>query len=712
MKKIFLLLFFANLLYGADAQVNWIPTNGPYGGSCNKLNLINNEVYCATSCGIFSTNDNGLSWTNKNIGLYTPLNSIYAKNFQDIVIINNLLIAGSYDSGIYISSDNGLNWTQSNNGLLDGSNSENLNLMILDIFINGNEILIGTNNGVFKSTNQGQSWLPSNIGIFEPNNVNALRLSKFGNNIYLQTNNDIYSSSDNGLTWLDLNNNFNAIPFTLVTNSSGIFVSGDLGVYKSTNGVIWTLLNNNLPDSPTRLVESNNNLYCAIPNVGSYYSMNNGLTWNFITSEFYNDFLLHNNTHYMCDLNGVYSSGAAFNLNNCGLGAASATNILFVDGNDIYAGTDNGIYKSSDEGNLWKNMRVNLPIKTNVTCIERSGGNLIIGTKDSGVYISNDNGLTWNQSNNGLNINGEACLNIGMIHYSNGKVFLGAKQNITFFNYGSLFVSTDDGQSWNIVNSGLGNNYNITSMTDFGQYLILGAVNAAGSSNYGVYLSTNSGNSWFYDGLGYPIKDVASNNNEYFAISTGSSVYRTQNLGNTWIEMTNTGTNGALNNIENLNSIIYIQGNNGVLKYLNNGNWLDMGTFGLIWGSGATICQKSNGAIFTGASAYTDFLNGNVSYVQNGVSKYIGNTLGISDENNQNNFYSISLYPNPTTSEITITSDKFTNEPYTLFDQMGRTVGSGKLSGTNTTISLSTLSKGIYILKVEGAYESAIVVKE
>jgi hypothetical protein len=73
---------------------------------------------------------------------------------------------------------------------------------------------------------------------------------------------------------------------------------------------------------------------------------------------------------------------------------------------------------------------------------------------------------------------------------------------------------------------------------------------------------------------------------------------------------------------------------------------------------------------------------------------------------------SIVRYPNPTSSEITISSDKFTNEPYTLFDQMGRTVGSGILAGTNTTISLSTLSKGIYILKVEGDYESAIVVKE
>ena len=73
---------------------------------------------------------------------------------------------------------------------------------------------------------------------------------------------------------------------------------------------------------------------------------------------------------------------------------------------------------------------------------------------------------------------------------------------------------------------------------------------------------------------------------------------------------------------------------------------------------------------------------------------------------------SIVLFPNPTSSEITITSDKFTNEPYTLYDQMGRTVGSGTLAGNSTTLSLSNLSKGIYILKVEGAYESAIVVKE
>ena len=70
------------------------------------------------------------------------------------------------------------------------------------------------------------------------------------------------------------------------------------------------------------------------------------------------------------------------------------------------------------------------------------------------------------------------------------------------------------------------------------------------------------------------------------------------------------------------------------------------------------------------------------------------------------------LYPNPTSSEITITSEKFSNEAYTLCDQMGRVVGSGKLSGTTTSISLSSLSKGIYLLKVAGDNEAAMVVKE
>jgi len=118
--------------------------------------------------------------------------------------------------------------------------------------------------------------------------------------------------------------------------------------------------------------------------------------------------------------------------------------------------------------------------------------------------------------------------------------------------------------------------------------------------------------------------------------------------------------------------------------------------------------EKYNGYLYSGGyySMTNDNL-GNVIMLENFIR--LDNQISLNQTTEQ---IKPSLYPNPTSSEITFTSDKFTNEPYTLFDQMGRTVGSGKLSGTNTTISLSNLSKGIYILKVEGAYESAIVVKE
>ena len=73
---------------------------------------------------------------------------------------------------------------------------------------------------------------------------------------------------------------------------------------------------------------------------------------------------------------------------------------------------------------------------------------------------------------------------------------------------------------------------------------------------------------------------------------------------------------------------------------------------------------------------------------------------------------SLLVYPNPTSNSITIKGEKNMNQPFYIFDQMGREVVKGKLTGTETEVNLSALSKGIYLLKVEGNYEAAMVVKE
>ena len=73
---------------------------------------------------------------------------------------------------------------------------------------------------------------------------------------------------------------------------------------------------------------------------------------------------------------------------------------------------------------------------------------------------------------------------------------------------------------------------------------------------------------------------------------------------------------------------------------------------------------------------------------------------------------SLLVYPNPTSHSITIKGEKNMNQSFSIFDQMGREVFKGKLTGNETEVNLSMLSKGMYTLKIEGNYQPAQIVKE
>jgi uncharacterized repeat protein (TIGR01451 family) len=73
---------------------------------------------------------------------------------------------------------------------------------------------------------------------------------------------------------------------------------------------------------------------------------------------------------------------------------------------------------------------------------------------------------------------------------------------------------------------------------------------------------------------------------------------------------------------------------------------------------------------------------------------------------------SLLIFPNPTSHSITIKGEKNMNQSFQIFDQMGREVFKGELTGPETEVNLSALSKGIYTLKLEGNYQPAQIVKE
>ncbi|MDA9161717.1 PKD domain-containing protein [Crocinitomicaceae bacterium] len=73
---------------------------------------------------------------------------------------------------------------------------------------------------------------------------------------------------------------------------------------------------------------------------------------------------------------------------------------------------------------------------------------------------------------------------------------------------------------------------------------------------------------------------------------------------------------------------------------------------------------------------------------------------------------SILIYPNPTTNLITIQSESLLNNKFKIYDQQGREVMNGKLTGKNTEVSLGTLSRGTYTIQVDGNYKPAVIIKQ
>ncbi len=677
----------------------WEPTNGPYGGYCNVLKEINNNIYAGTDCGIYSTNDNGITWSNKSAGLGS------CKLIQDIDIVNSVMIAGTLDSGIYISNDFGINWVKSNSGL----NDPFLDQHIYDVFVNGNDVLIGTANGVFKSVNQGMSWTPSNIGISEPVNINANRFAKIGSTLFLCTLNNIYKSIDNGFTWINLNATISINSLSLVSLGNLLYVTSPSGIYKSANnGSTWSIVNNNLPFIPYMLFAANNNLYCS-QNALTYVSTNGGVNWTIVTNSSFNSIIESSIKVFGGNANSVVSWNlGTTSVVNSGLGGAHETNDIYQDGSVMYVGNNNGIYRSQDNGNTWVNKSVSLPLNTIVNCITKCGNNLIIGTKGKGVFLSNDNGNTWIQSNSGLSNNGVNYSNITALHTYNGRVFMGAKENIQFYDFASLFVSDNNGVSWSQSAIGLEPNVNVSSICNFGTYLIIGSKDefSPSSFNDGVYLSIDNGATWLFDGLSASINAVCANNTGYLAASS-DIIYTTTDMGNSWSSYDFGVWNNSINSISNINNQIYLVKDAGVYFSSSNG-WNLMSSGCLSDGHHKDLVANTAGTLFIGARAVVPY-NGWYYELNNGVSKNSGFFSEIKEKTKPSK---IIISPNPASDNLTISiPEQFIGTSYTLCDQFGKTLFKGNLFETTNTIDLTNLASGIYFLSVEGMDEVERVLK-
>jgi photosystem II stability/assembly factor-like uncharacterized protein len=436
------------------------------------------------------------------------------------------------------------------------------------------------------------------------------------------------------------------------------------------------------------LFESGGKLYSSSTN-GSYVSSNGGTVWTFITTKGFNTLVENDAIVFGGNLDGVLSwNVGSINVKNSGLGGSSITNDIHKFDNKMYVATDNGLYTSADDGNTWLSLNSNLPLNIIVTCISKSGNNLIIGTKENGVFISSDSGNSWTSSNLGLTIGGTNYSEITSIFTYNDRVFLGAKENLLFFNFATLFISDNNGLSWTQSSNGLSQDTHVRSICNYGQYILLG-------TNSGVYITPDYGANWFFDGLSESITAINSNSNGFYA-SSSNTIYFTSNLGNTWTSQVFGSGNDPIQTIANINDLIYIVRDNSVhYDYNENWNLLNLGCLSAIKRKG--LIANDSGTLFIGSnSGYWDGISYDV--VNNGISKYTGSINSNNESLNENLF---SVKPNPSDSYLTISvNTEYLNCTYYLTDGFGKILFKDMLFELENTIDVSNLSPGMYYLKI------------
>jgi choice-of-anchor A domain-containing protein/uncharacterized repeat protein (TIGR01451 family) len=146
-----------------------------------------------------------------------------------------------------------------------------------------------------------------------------------------------------------------------------------------------------------------------------------------------------------------------------------------IHGNDIYAATEFGVFKSVDNGASW-----NITGMTNkdVRSITIKNNTLFAGTWGEGVYTSQNGGTSWTQSNQGL----QSTAVTAMLTALNGDLYAGT------FN-GGLYKSVDNGVSW--VKTTLSYQF-IWSLGQSANGKIY-----AGTYGGGVYRSLDNGGNWY-----------------------------------------------------------------------------------------------------------------------------------------------------------------------------------------------------------------------
>lgn len=282
-------------------------------------------------------------------------------------------------------------------------------------------------------------------------------------------------------------------------------------------------------------------------------------------------------TLYAGTYNGVFKStdaGGTWTAGNTGLQALYVSTLAInpVTSSTLYAATYNGVFRSTDSAKTWSVANTGLTtLGIYALAIDpATPSTLYVGTSGGGVFKSTDSGGTWLAVNTGL-------ANLFVYAFAinpttPSTLYAGTSTGV--------FKSTDSGGTWAAANTGLS-----------GAHVYALAINPttpstlyAGTSSGGVFKSTDSGGTWVSAGTGLSgyVKALALNPttpSTLYAGTDGQGVFESTDSGGTWTAVNVPGYVHALA-IDPLTPATLYAGNNGyVLKSIDSGGtWRTINT--------------------------------------------------------------------------------------------------------------------------------------
>jgi photosystem II stability/assembly factor-like uncharacterized protein len=548
--------FFTSLTFSQTIQ--WEQLSGPHGGVIYSIVKDNaGNIYANTigSAGPFKSTDGGETWYSIMNGLtpgdnggFHPLN---------VNSTGDIFIGGAHNAGgLCRSTDEGASWTYLNN-LNPGAS-------IICISFDSNEnVYVGTGTGIYKSTDNGDTW--SHYGMIG-SQTEAVAFNDSGH-VFAGNSYAVYRSKDDGANWTQLPTGGGTRTVAVAPN--GYVFAGcheNAGILRSTdNGDSWTY---SYPQTvsvyfaSTILFDENNYTYIPTWGNGVLFSTDFGDSWTELNNE---------------------------------LGYKYVRTVTKTNNRYLFTGGDYGIYKM-DIFNAYLNWySVGLPICGVKEIQIDSYDNIFAGVW--GVNSSYNRGLSWQTINNGLSGFDVRALTIK----EDGTIFLGSGISNWAYPNPCIFRSTDNGNTWIVIE-------NEIQRHDVEAIAVDDAGNVYAGNYYGVYKSTNNGDSWVnIGGVGGARALQFNSSGDLFLASYGQGLWQLPAGDTNWVNLTsNIGASWITCMLISANGYIYAAGK----KSTDNGiTWTDMGTSGswLSCYAENSIGHLFGGDYYTGVYRSTDY---------------------------------------------------------------------------------------------------------